>query len=338
MGFIEIPGNMDMAIKNNILYADSYIDLVAIDISNVTSPIEVSRVEDVFPYTTPPLTNDDYRVAKVEEEKGVVIDWEVKKVRQEMDYYYYPVYYSRDEIYAEPFSSNSGAKQSAGNAFGIGGSMARFGLYNDYLYAVDNANLHIFDVKNADSPNDIGQQNVGWDVETMFIYDGHMFLGTQSGMRIFSLSVPTVPNYISDFWHITSCDPVVISDGFAYVTLRGGNSCGSTVNRLDILQLSADYKNNTLVASYPLHGPYGLGIDDQTLFVCDGEAGLKIYDVEDKQHVDDHKIADFSNINAYDVIPFGNYLFMIGDDGFYQYDYSDLQNISQISFIPVQHK
>ncbi len=338
LGFIEIPGNMDMAIKNNILYADSYIDLVAIDISNVTSPIEVSRVEDVFPYTTPPLTNDDYRVAKVEEEKGVVIDWEVKKVRQEMDYYYYPVYYSRDEIYAEPFSSNSGAKQSAGNAYGIGGSMARFGLYNDYLYAVDNANLHIFDVKNADSPNDIGQQNVGWDVETMFIYDGHMFLGTQSGMRIFSLSVPTVPNYISDFWHITSCDPVVISDGFAYVTLRGGNSCGSTVNRLDILQLSADYKNNTLVASYPLHGPYGLGIDDQTLFVCDGEAGLKIYDVEDKQHVDDHKIADFSNINAYDVIPFGNYLFMIGDDGFYQYDYSDLQNISQISFIPAQHK
>jgi len=28
-------------------------------------------------------------------------------------------------------------------------------------------------------------------------------------------------------------------------------------------------------------------------------------------------------------------LFMIGDDGFYQYDYSDLQNIHQISFIPV---
>src|SRR5690554_83867 len=28
--FIEIPGNVDIAIKNNILYADSYIDLVAI--------------------------------------------------------------------------------------------------------------------------------------------------------------------------------------------------------------------------------------------------------------------------------------------------------------------
>ena len=33
ISFIRIPGNIDMAIKNNILYADSYVDLVAIDIS-----------------------------------------------------------------------------------------------------------------------------------------------------------------------------------------------------------------------------------------------------------------------------------------------------------------
>jgi hypothetical protein len=298
LGFIEIPGNVDIAIKDDILYADSYIDLVAIDVSDVTNPVEVKRVEDVFPYTTPTLADSEYRVAKVDEEKGVVIGWEIKKVRQEMDYYYYPVYYFRNEVYYDDLSSYSGAKQSAGSTFGIGGSMARFGLYNDYLYAVDNANLHIFDIKNADSPNDIGQQNVGWDVETMFLYDGHMFLGTQSGMRIFSLEVPTVPNYISDFWHVTSCDPVVISDGYAYVTLRGGNSCGSNVNRLDVLELSSDYKNITLVASYPLHGPYGLGVDDQTLFVCDSDAGLKVYDIEDKLHIDDHKIANFSNINS----------------------------------------
>ncbi|MCF6333751.1 MAG: hypothetical protein L3J11_10750 [Draconibacterium sp.] len=169
----------------------------------------------------------------------------------------------------------------------------------------------------------------------MFIYDGHMFFGTQSGMQIYSLKVATVPKYVGNFWHATSCDPVVISDGFAYITLRGGTRCGSNVNRLDVLKLSDDYVDNELLASYPLHGPYGLGIDDQTLFVCDGDAGLKVYDVEDKLHIDDHKIASFSNINTFDVIPFNDYLFMIGDDGFYQYDYSDLQNIHQISFIPV---
>lgn len=337
IGFIEIPGNVDIAIKDDVLYADSYIDLVAIDISDINNPVEIHRVEEVFPYTTPQPENEDYPVAKIDEEKGVVIDWEVKTVRQEMEYHYYPIHYrfgsEKDFVMAD--GGFNGAAPQSGNSFGIGGSMARFGLYNDYLYAVDNANLYMFDVKSPEFPNSIGTQNVGWQIETMFIYDGHMFFGTQNGMRIFSLEVPTVPNYIGEFWHITSCDPVVVSDGYAYITLRGGNQCGSDVNRLDVLKLSDNYTSNQLLASYPLHGPYGLGIDDQTLFVCDGEAGLKIYDVTDKLHIDDHQIASFQNIKTFDVIPFQNHLFMIGDDGFYQYDYSDLQNIQQISFIPV---
>lgn len=336
IGFVEIPGNVDVAIKNNILYADSYIDLVAIDISDIDNPAEVKRIEEVFPYTTPPLKDEDLRIAKVDEEKGVVIDWEIKKVRQEMEYHYYPIYfrgYAEMDMLANV--GTQGSAQPSGSSFGVGGSMARFGLYDDYLYAVDNSTLYMFDVKNPESPGDIGKQNVGWDIETMFIYDGHMFFGTQTGMQIFNLDVPTVPKYVGNFWHVTSCDPVVISNGYAYITLRGGNRCGSNVNRLDVLKLSNDYTNNQLLASYPLNGPYGLGIDDQTLFVCDGDAGLKIYDVADKLHIDDHQIAAFSNIDTYDVIPVNDYLFMIGDDGFYQYDYSDLQNIQQVSFIPV---
>lgn len=334
--FIEIPGNVDMAVKNNILYADSYVDLVAIDISDLANPKEVYREKDVFPYMTPPPVNEDYRLATVDKEKGVVIDWEIKKIRQEIEYHYYPNYprfgYAETDMLA---NLGSGVQVSAGNSFGIGGSMARFGLYDDYLYAVDNATLYMFDVKTPEKPSDIGKQNVGWDIETMFIYDKHMFLGTRSGMQIFNLKVPTLLEYVGSFWHVTSCDPVVISDGYAYITLRGGNVCGSNTNRLDVLKLSDDYKNNELLASYPLTGPYGLGIDDQTLFICDGDDGLKVYDTEDKLNIDDHQIARFANLKTFDVIPFDGYLFLIGDDGFYQYDYSNLQNIQQVSFIPV---
>lgn len=335
--FIEIPGNVDIAVKNNILYADSYVDLVAIDISDISTPKEVNRVKDVFPYMTPPPVNADYRLASVDKDKGVVIDWEIKKVRQEIEYHYYPNYFP---YAAERMMDTSlgGGVQASANSFGIGGSMARFGLYEDYLYAVDNATLYMFDVKTPEKPKDIGKQNVGWDIETMFIYDQHMFLGTRSGMQIFSLKVPTALNYIGSFWHVTSCDPVVISDGYAYITLRGGNVCGSNTNRLDVLKLSDDYKNNELLASYPLTGPYGLGIDDQTLFICDGDDGLKIYDTEDKLNIDDHQITRFANIKTFDVIPFDGFLFMIGDDGFYQYDYSNLQDIKQISHIPVKKK
>jgi hypothetical protein len=64
---------------------------------------------------------------------------------------------------------------------------------------------------------------------------------------------------------------------------------------------------------------------------------LKIYDVEDKLTIDSHQIARFPGIKTFDVIPFGGFLFMIGDDGFYQYDYSNLQSIEQVSFIPVKN-
>lgn len=336
IGFIEIPGNVDIAIKDDILYADSYIDLVAIDISDIHVPKEVSRVEKVLPYTLPPY-DEEYRVADIDEEKGVVVAWEITKIRQELEPVDYPIYYVNikyDYAFADMSSSvNAGGQQGSG--FGVGGSMARFGLYDDYLYVVDRVNLHIFDVKTANNPVSIGKQNVGWDVETMFLYDKHMFLGTQSGMRIYSLDVPTVPSYKSDFWHVTSCDPVVVASGYAYITLRGGNLCGSDVNRLDVLELADDYIDNTLIGSFPMYGPYGLGIDDDILFVCDGDAGLKVYDASDKTAIDDHLIARFENINAFDVIPLNGYLFMISEDGFYQYDYTDLQNIYQISSIPI---
>jgi hypothetical protein len=175
-------------------------------------------------------------------------------------------------------------------------------------------------------------------VETMFIYDSHMFLGTRSSMLVYSLENTTAPVFKGTFSHATSCDPVVVSDGYAYITLHDGTRCGNDVNRLDIVKLSDDYMANTHVASYDMYNPYGLGIDDQTLFICDGDEGLKVYDVTDKLHVDDHQIASFPNINTYDVIPVNGYLFMIGDNGFYQYDYSDLQNIFQVSVIPVANE
>ncbi len=336
-GFIEIPGNVDIAIKNNILFADSYVDLVAIDISDINQPKEVNRVQDVFPYLTPPPENPEYRQATVDKEKGVVIDWEIKKVHQEIEYKYYPHYFEgRSDILYSSSMDYAKLSSPANGTFGVGGSMARFGLYKNYLYAVDNSTLYTFDIKTPEEPKDIGKQGVGWDIETMFIYDDHMFLGTRSGMEIFSLEVPTAIQYVSNFWHVTSCDPVVISEGFAYITLRGGNACGSNTNRLDVVELSNDYKENKLISSYPLSSPYGLGVDTETLFVCDGEEGLKIYDIENKRNIDNNQIAHFDNIQAYDVIPANGFLFLIGDDGFYQYDYSNATDIREISFIPVK--
>ena len=350
--FIEIPGNMDMAIKNNILYADSYVDLVSIDITDLNNPVEVDRVTNVFPYTIPQIKDGNYLMAEIDENKGVVVDWEIDYARIKVERRSYPIYrngwYQNELKYFDGAYANvnvaASSSQSIGGytstsaqsaSFGIGGSMARFGLNESYLYTVDKEKFHIFNVGNDQKIVLENEKKAGLDIETMFIHDGHMFLGTMNGMLVFTLSDPNDPIQINSYNHVRSCDPVVVQNHIAYVTLRSGNECGNTVSKLDILSLSTDYKKSTLMYSFNMREPYGLGIDDEILFVCDGKDGLLVYEASDLATIPQMKIAQFPEIDAFDVIPFQDYLFMIGDDGFYQYDYSDLQNIKQVSFIPV---
>lgn len=48
LGFIIIPGNVELSIKANELYANSYEDLVVIDISDPLTPKEINRVTKAF--------------------------------------------------------------------------------------------------------------------------------------------------------------------------------------------------------------------------------------------------------------------------------------------------
>ena len=83
--------------------------------------------------------------------------------------------------------------------------------------------------------------------------------------------------------------------------------------------------------------PHGLGIDEKTLFICDGDAGLKAYDASDVNAIDRNQLAHYEDINAVDVIPFNDVLMMIGADGIFQYDYSDPRNIKLLSKIAITH-
>ncbi len=49
LAFLPILGVTDVSIKNNVLYADSYIDLVAFDISDMSDIKTLHRLEKAFP-------------------------------------------------------------------------------------------------------------------------------------------------------------------------------------------------------------------------------------------------------------------------------------------------
>jgi hypothetical protein len=119
------------------------------------------------------------------------------------------------------------------------------------------------------------------------------------------------------------------------VTLRSGITCrNTTLNQLDVVDIT-DLRNPRLVKTYPMQNPHGLGKDGNTLFICDGTSGLKVYNAADVLAIDKNRLGT-QNIHSYDVIPFGKVAIVVGNDGLYQYDYSDPKNLKLLSKIAVE--
>ncbi|HEY6955191.1 MAG TPA: hypothetical protein VI385_08095, partial [Flavisolibacter sp.] len=159
-----------------------------------------------------------------------------------------------------------------------------------------------------------------------------LFLGSMEGLYIYDISNPTSPVAKGNFIHAKACDPVVADEKYAYVTLKAGTTCGSATNELEIVDI-ADVTKPSLLKTYAMSGPSGLSKDGNTLFVCDGKDGLKIYDATDYSKLS--LIKQISNIEPLDVIAWNRNALVVTKDGLYQYDYSDLANIHRVSMITV---
>ena len=78
-GYINVPGCVDMAMKENILYVDNAVDLVAIDISQIANnEITVkSRIKETFPELIPPdgMTVPEIYNMYNRPKNSVIINW-----------------------------------------------------------------------------------------------------------------------------------------------------------------------------------------------------------------------------------------------------------------------
>ena len=321
IAFIEIPGNVDISIKDNFLYADSIMDLIVLDISDITDIQQVNRLENVlregviFPFEADIVEYGSYNY-----ETDVLVGWEtVTERRLITDVRTDDLFFTDEAVLA--------ANDSAGT--GEGGSLARFKIVGEFLYAVDSHTINVFDISDLENPKDMEDVYAGFDIETIFNRGEHLFLGSMRGMYIFDISSPATPTFVSEFQHGTACDPVVVDGDYAYVTLRGGNGCGALESGLFIVDIS-NIENPILTTSYPMEEPYGLGVREEKLFICDGSSGLKVYD---KTNVEEITLLNhFKDIVTFDVIPLESHLIMVGDDVLYQYEYLD-DNIRLISQI-----
>ena len=77
IGFINVPGCIDMAIKGSILYADNAVDLVAIDLSKYPKIEVTERIKNIFPEQLPPDLDyipDNYLPSN-RPKKTIIIKW-----------------------------------------------------------------------------------------------------------------------------------------------------------------------------------------------------------------------------------------------------------------------
>ncbi|WP_343487958.1 hypothetical protein [Allomuricauda sp. d1] len=328
VSFIKIAGNVDISIKDDYLFADSLTDLVVLDISDVNNVEIVDWLEGVLGgggfWLATEVQNIEWPQADVFDYEGVdfendiIVGWETKMERRRVEE-------TQPDVFFEDFATAN----EAGGDSGQGGSLARFKIVGDYLYVVDSHNINTFNISDLENPEEKEDVYAGFDIETIFNKDNHLFLGSMRGMYIYDITEPATPTFVSEFEHGTACDPVVVDGDYAYVTLRGGSFCGATESGLFIVDIS-NIETPELEVIYPMDEPYGLGVKDDQLFICDGSSGLKVYDKSDAPNIE--QLNHFENIVTFDVIPMQEQLLMVGDGILYQYEYleNDIRLISQL--------
>jgi len=322
-GFIPIPGNTGLSIKNDVLYADCYCDLFVFKI-NPGSSIELQN--------TVVNTFQSRMLSQNFDTNYVQVTW-IKKDTTVSEAYYNSHYnncYNCDQLIystqttAGPHNNNPGGGTSAGS------SMAVFTIVNDYLYTVDNSSLNSFSIKNALHPVLENTQQIGWNIETIFPFKDKLFIGSRTGMFIYSLENPAFPVYKSVFNHVRVCDPVIADDKYAFVTLRSGSGCGGSANQLDVLNIE-DVTSPVLLKSFPFNNPHGLSKDGSVLFICDGTAGLKVADASDINNIQTKQSLAIGK--AIDVVALNQKAFVMLEDAIKIYSYDQQFNITLLSTI-----
>jgi len=328
IAFINIPRNREFYVEGNQLYAESLYDMVKIDISDKSNPKLVSRVENAFAQD---ITNSKGEVLTgfTFEEVTEEVEGDSRLLDQiwGWDNVFYHDYANQ---LIPPSAVPASFAGTSGNAIG---AVNRIAFQNNHVYVIGRSNMTIFE--DTGELTFISTNPVGWQMETVFPHEDHIFIGSQTAMQIFDVDNPERPIEIASFWHATSCDPVYPVDDVAYVTLRTGDAtdCPGDENSLVVLDI-ANLFNPIETQTIEMESPYGLTLANDRLYVGEGANGLKIFDATNKKNLE--LITFDESIEAYDVIhhPTRNDILLVaGPEGLGQYEIEGTTGLSLVSWM-----
>ena len=324
IAFINLEGVHDISVKGNYLFADNFVDLLVFDISDIQNITLVRTIQNTvafFPEYPEDAEFYDYTVNPTGDEIITGFTVEMK---------------DRPEGQAIALAGDALATFESSNTapIGIGGSYARFQINQDALYTIDSYKLNVFNI--ADPVNAFFDKEVymtqwlgGGEFETLFIQKDILFIGSTNGMYTVDAEDEFNPYFVSGFSHATACDPVVVFGNTAYITVRGGSTCGAIEDQINVIDVT-DIAAPTLLSTYLLDEPYGLGIKNSVLYVACGNNGLKIFNASNSANL---TLENTYAGNVKDIIPLNSHLITVGDNHIKQYNYGPNYTLTLISEI-----
>lgn len=244
---IPLKGSCGAAMKDSIIYANSWGGILAMRLVNDTD-YEVTSVIKTDPYHPIMGYFNDYHPVSSSGGFGCA---------------------SRSVDMAGSATENSSS--------GSGGSYAIFAVIDSFLYYIDNQSLIAMDISDAARPRKVSETYVDWSIETLFPTRDYLFIGGTGGMYVMDRTDPLHPANIGSINHFRAKDPVVVKDTMAYVTLRTGTDRSwVATNELMVVNI-ASIASPKLIKEIALPTPYGLAARDTLLYVAQGRGGWTLF-------------------------------------------------------------
>ena len=231
-----------------------------------------------------------------------------------------------------------GLSESGGST--LSGSYANMLTVGEFLYVVSDDNLITYSITIPDQPTELDRQELVFGIESLFHRAGILFVGSMTSMYIYQINELGIPELKSEtpytnFENITPCDPIVANDTLAIASLSSvavpTGGCGAAlideIRFFDITDIEQPVQFN----SVEMEQPKGLGLDDNILFVCEAQNGLKIFDIQNA--LDVKLLYHFEGFKTFDIIATGSLALVVGPDNLYEFDYSDIDDVKLLSNI-----
>lgn len=324
VNFINIHGNKEFYVEGNSLYAESLVDVVKYNIQDIQNITVDSRAQNVFEFNG------------IDANGNTIVGFETELVTEELDCKAgindgATIFYDWN---SEIIPASSVPASFAGSSTGAIGTVNRLAYTDDHLYIINRTQL--FTLADGIELELLNKEYAGWAMETLYPHEDHLFIGTESGMLIYSLDNSESPQFFADFDHAQACDPVLPKGDVAYVTLRSGSECQGFTNELDVVDIS-NLASPSLAKVIQLDSPYGMSVSGDILYVGQGVNGISMLDISDD--LNPQLIHQDRSVEAYDIIshPTDNSRILIaGTDGIDQYqigdDVKDLTLVSKIQY------